>query len=299
MNFILCQPAINRFKWELEVCLTNLKSYGIDNIILLFTQHDDSIPNYFENKYHANCFVYPDNRLDKYYIPSVKPYLWWQFLKHNPSAEKGTYFYQDADVIFNQLPDFKKIDFNKKLWVGSDCSSYLSPDYIVKKDKDYIKLMANIIGINEDQANSFNTCSAGAQWIITDPTAAYWKKVYQDCSKLYEMFNSVENKYRMKHGNGYVPIQKWTAEMWSQLWNMKLFDIQPEIAHKLDFCFATDDIKKLKKVDIIHNAGVTVNNKDLFFKGKYVNTDPFHDDLSFVNKDKVSYAYVQAIKKVN
>ncbi|BDP52986.1 hypothetical protein EfmJHP35_09100 [Enterococcus faecium] len=32
MKYILCQPAINRFKWELEVCLTNLKKLGIKDI---------------------------------------------------------------------------------------------------------------------------------------------------------------------------------------------------------------------------------------------------------------------------
>ncbi|EJX88792.1 hypothetical protein HMPREF1366_02854, partial [Enterococcus faecium ERV26] len=36
MKYILCQPAINRFKWELEVCLTNLKKLGIKDIVLLF-----------------------------------------------------------------------------------------------------------------------------------------------------------------------------------------------------------------------------------------------------------------------
>ncbi|HBC2693932.1 TPA: hypothetical protein IYD21_002835, partial [Enterococcus faecium] len=51
MKYILCQPAINRFKWELEVCLTNLKKLGIKDIVLLFSRHDDQIPIFFEKEY--------------------------------------------------------------------------------------------------------------------------------------------------------------------------------------------------------------------------------------------------------
>jgi hypothetical protein len=76
------------------------------------------------------------------------------------------------------------------------------------------------------------------------------------------------------------------------------FNIGPKISKEMDFCWATDPIKRWQETKIMHNAGVTEKNKDLFFKGKYVKTTPFDDDLSFVNKDKVSSEYVEAIKKV-
>lgn len=46
MKLILCQPAIQRFEWELEVCLTNLQSVGFDmkDVVLLFTVHDSEVP---------------------------------------------------------------------------------------------------------------------------------------------------------------------------------------------------------------------------------------------------------------
>ncbi|HAP6793437.1 TPA: hypothetical protein IVM20_001887 [Enterococcus faecium] len=56
--------------------------------------------------------------------------------------------------------------------------------------------------------------------------------------------------------------------------------------------------EKVKEVKILHNAGVTTNDEDLFFKGRYVTSTPFDEDLSFVNKKKCSYAYVKAIKAV-
>lgn len=297
MRFILCQPAIPRFKWELDVCLTNLKQHGIDDIILLFTDRDKDIPVYFYKKYHAECFVVPDIRPDRTYIPAIKPYLWWQFLRSNPSAERGEYFYMDADVIFRELPDFGKIEHSPNLWRGSDTESYIGPDYIASKGTGYLPTMAEIVGLTEQQVNSLRGCSAGAQWIITDPKADYWLKVYEDSLRLYHYFEGAERIEQAKHERGYMPLQKWTAEMWAQLWNMPLFGIKPYISHELDFAMATDDIRKWGKVKILHNAGVTVANKDLFYKAPYTWTEPFNEDFSYVNRHRCSWRYVQAINQ--
>jgi len=300
MKFILAQPAIQRFKWELDVCLWNLKSLGVTDIVLLFSKYDDSIPKYFEEKYGARCYVYPDKRIDKTYIPSIKPYLWWQFLKHNPEMEKETYFYMDADVIFRELPNFNKLSYSSKLWVGSNTDGYLSPSYIDSKGEDLLSRMANIIQVDEEKVRNLQNRSAGAQWVLTQPGAQYWYKVYQDSVKLYSFFNRVESEYVNKNkGTNYTPIQKWTAEMWSQLWNMILFDIDVKIEKELDFCWATDDIKKWDTVKIYHNAGVTSDMHDLFFKGIFVKISPltFGSNFEYVNKNKCSWKYVQALLK--
>ena len=57
-------------------------------------------------------------------------------------------------------------------------------------------------------------------------------------------------------------------------------------------------MKRWNETKIMHNAGVTVEDKQLFFKGQYVNRTPFEDDLSFVDKSKCSYKYAQAVKAV-
>ena len=86
--------------------------------------------------------------------------------------------------------------------------------------------------------------------------------------------------------------------MWSQIWNMPLFGYKPVVSKEFEFAWATDPIENWEKCKIYHNAGVTEDREDLFFKGKYVHETPFNDDLSFVNKDFCSYKYVEAIKKV-
>ncbi|MFX3618727.1 MAG: hypothetical protein ACE3JK_14560 [Sporolactobacillus sp.] len=278
--------------------MTNLKSFGIDDIILLFSRYDDSIPIFFEKKYGAQCFVYPDDRRDKSYIPSIKPYLWWQFLKDNLSAEQGEYFYMDADVIFREIPDFKKLHNDSHLWFGSNTEGYLGLDYIHSKGPGYLASMAEIVGISQEQVDTLRGRSAGAQWLIIHPKVMYWKKVYKDSTRLYRYFTGAERNEVRKHGKGYVPLQKWTAEMWAMLWNMPLFGIQLEISLEFDFAFATDPVSRWDEVKILHNAGITADMKDCFFKGRYFSRSPFADDLSFVNKQKCSYKYVQALKRV-
>lgn len=288
MKYILCQPAIPRFKWELEVCLTNLQCLGIKDIVLLFTKHDDSIPSFFAEKYKVDVHVY-DERDDRSYIPSVKPYLWWKYLEEDKRRESGSYFYLDADVVFRERVNLNKVRAKKDVWYCSDCNSYLNLDYIRScKDGDKIlSEMSNIVGVTVESLETINHNSGGAQWVIKNPTAAYWEKVYRDSNALWKYFSGLDSD-----------IQKWTAEMWAQLWNMMYFNIGVKVSDELAFCWATDEIERWNQVKIMHNAGVTAEMNDLFFKGKYDDKEPFNDDFSFVNEKKVSSKYVECIKAV-
>lgn len=289
MRYILCQPATTRFKWELEVCLTNLKSLGVKDVVLLFSEHDSSIPIYFEEKYNVEVHVYKDDRDDKEYIPSIKPYLWWRYLEEDSSRENERYFYFDSDVILNKRINLRKLPSKDDVWYCSDCNGYLNLDYIrsCKNGNKILNEMARIINVTVESLETINSNSGGAQWVLKNPTAEYWQKVYRDSNRLCSYFNTVDTN-----------LQKWTAEMWAQLWNMMYFNIGPKVHHELDFCFATDPIENLKSVKILHNAGVTKQDTDLFFKGEYVNKEPFGEDLSFVDQSKCSAAYVQAIEAV-
>lgn len=175
------------------------------------------------------------------------------------------------------------------VWYCSDCNRYLNLDYIrsCENGDRILSEMAKIVNVTVESLKTINTNSGGAQWIIKNPTADYWKKVYYDSNKLYIYLRSIK-----------TDLQIWTAEMWAQLWNMMYFNIGPKIHSELDFCFATDPIERLKSAKILHNAGVTKQDTDLFFKGRYVTKSPFEDDLSFVNQNKCSFAYVKAIEAV-
>ncbi|MBU7513062.1 hypothetical protein [Lactiplantibacillus pentosus] len=293
MHYILCQPAIQRFKWELEVCLTNLidsNHVKPADIILLFTSHNNKIPQFFADKYGVEVHVYRDERGDKQYIPSVKPYLWWKFLEEDSSRQYETYFYMDSDVIFREKPNISKLPAKPNCWVASNCNGYLNLDYIRsrKNGEKLLHKMADLIGVTVSSLETINGNSGGAQWPIVQPSVEYWEKVYKDCTPLYSLLQQADSN-----------IQAWTAEMWAQLWNLMYFNIGVLVDHELDFCMATDDVKKYKETKILHNAGVVKSDSDhLFFKGQYVRKTPFKTDLSFVDEHRCSAKYVHAINQV-
>ena len=289
----MCQPAIRRFEWELEVAVNRLHKLGIENIVLLFSRNDSRIPLYFKSL-GCEVHVYNDLRKSKLYIPSIKPYLWVQYLEEDPSRQKDSYFYMDSDVILRDIP---KVEPNPSIWYGSNCESYLGPSYIDSKGDDLLEKMCNIVGVSPSLIRTKNPV-AGAQWVFRCPTIDYWKKVYEDSSALYTMLWNVESDYVKQHPTGYVPIQKWTAEMWAQLWNVFYFCREPQVHPELDFCWPTDDISRYEETKILHNAGVTDGNKGLFFKGQYITRNPYYDDLSFVDKTKAGFEYVNAIEDV-
>lgn len=280
----MCQPAIYRFEWELEVSLTRMKKLGIENIVLLFSSCTDDISYYLGEKYGVEVHVYGDMN-DWLYIPSVKPYLWSQYLLEDSSRENDSYFYLDGDVIFREIPE---VIPNKDIWYGSDCGSYLSVDYIESTGKGVFEEMCNIIGVNPNKIRAWNPTS-GAQWVVSQPTYEYWNKVYKDSNLLYRYLSKLTDS----------SIQKWTAEMWAQLYNAYLFGKTCQNHAELNFAWPTDPVNRYYETKMLHNAGVTSDQDGMFFKGKYAHTSPFEDDLSLIDPGKASIKYVEAIKEVS
>ncbi|MEG0239493.1 MAG: hypothetical protein RR643_05015 [Anaerorhabdus sp.] len=290
MKFILCQPAIKRFKWELEVCLTRLVKLGYSEFVLLFTTGDSDMPDYFRDKYGAEVHVYPDDRGMYQYQPSVRPYLWWKYLEENPMAEEETYVYLDSDTILRDRFDFSDLSLSPSCWYGSDCGHYLNLNYIKSctNGEEVARQMCQIVGIDYSLLDRYNNRTGGAQWVICQPTAEYWKKVFIDTHKIYAYFNTVDST-----------IQKWTAEMWAQFYNMIYFGVVPRVHSELDFAWATDPIQRWDQVKIYHNAGVTVDMVDMFYKGQYDNGyEPFDKSFDHINPAKCTSKYVEAVKEV-
>lgn len=287
MKYIFCQPANEKFKWQLQVVLHNLKKHDIkkNDIVLLFLQDNSDITRYFEQ---FDYEVHSYSGASTEYLPAIKSFLWAEYLKEDPSRENETYFYLDSDVILREKINFRKARAKEDVWLCSDCNSYLNLDYIrqCENGEQILKDMAEIVEVTVESLETINTNSGGAQWLIKNPKADYWEKVYLDSIKLYNYLSKAQSN-----------IQAWTAEMWAQLWNMMYFNIGAKVHSELDFCWATDDIKKWDQVKIYHDAGVTPEMRNLFYKGAYNDKAPFGEDLSGIDKKKCSYKYVQAIKE--
>jgi hypothetical protein len=288
VKLILAQPAVPRFQWELEVLLTNLKQFGEHEITLLFSKHDATIPLYFKEKYGCRVFVYEDKRIYNYYIPAIRPYLLYVHLLTHPEYEQGQYLYIDSDIIFRELPDFTTFDNDPRKVYGGDCDGYIGLDYILSRQKgeEIARKMASICGISIDQMRGVP--GIGAQIILNNPTADFWLKAYRNSNAIHRYFNGVNSD-----------IQKWTAEMWGQLWTWVDEGITPIHSTELDFSRPTDSIEKWDQFKIMHNAGVTLaDSKELFYKGQYIDRSPLDEDLSWVTDKKVSKRYVEAIQSV-
>lgn len=273
--------------------LTNILSLdSAADIVVLFgimqSGKTDTI-NHIVSRYpNVSVHAYHDTRKDKSYYPTIRPFLWYCYLTEDSKREKETYFQIDSDVIFRELPDFSRIPLTSTTWYGSDCSVYIDGKYLASCENGELIIdgFAQILGVPRQVIET--TEGVGAQWLLCQPTAEYWLKVYNDCNKLYHFLEPIDSN-----------IQKWTAEMWAQLYNAPYFGIEQKIHPELDFCRPTDDIKIWDEVKILHNAGVIGElGKTMFFKGKYSSHTPFGEDLSYVRRDRCSIRYVQALQKV-
>lgn len=289
MKYIMAQPAVPRFEWELQVCIHSMLKAGIkrEDIIVLFSKHNDEVKNNILDL-GVNVFVYEDNRSDYSYIPSLKPYLMYRFLSENKLREKDTYFFMDSDVILKEEIEEKDEQLDDKVFYGSDCNGYLNYDYIsqCEKGKEILQEMANIIGISVEEIKDNNKNNVGAQYIMKNPSSTYFKKVYEDSIKLWKYIKDIDTNF-----------QKWAVEMNATIWNMIYFGIIPKVDEDLEFTWATDDIELWDKNKIFHNAGVPNDEEGMFFKGKYTHTSPFDDKFEDLDKTKASYKYVERIKE--
>lgn len=287
MKLILAQPSILRFRWELEVLLTNVRQFTDMEVVLLFSKHDDTVPRYLVNKYSGvRCFVYNDNRYDKTYIPSIRPYLLWQYLQGHPERENETYFYIDSDVIFREWPKLDELRPTRTQWYGSSCDNYIGYEYIkqCQRGSDIVKRMAQMCGITEQYMA--RVPGIGAHIVMANPTAAFWQQSYNRSNAMWHYLDGVSSN-----------IQKWTAEMWAQLWTMVEYGITVDAPAELNFCMATDPLTRWEETKIMHNNGVT-GSGTMFFKAGYTDHTPFGEDFSYVDTNKCSRKYADAIERV-
>jgi hypothetical protein len=86
--------------------------------------------------------------------------------------------------------------------------------------------------------------------------------------------------------------------MWAVLWNLWFFDREVRVTDKMSFSWATSGIQEWDKHPIFHNAGVTSDRKDLFFKGAYMSQLPYNTiESQIYNTNFCSFNYIQEIKK--
>jgi hypothetical protein len=233
--------------------------------------------------------VYDDTRMGAKYPSSLRPHILQKYFEEFPELSGETFFYVDPDMYFTDNIDFEPL-LTGNTWYLSDTRSYIDSSYIKSKGEQLFKEMALIVGLDEQTIIDNDNNAGGAQYLIKNIGEKYWRKVYLKSEVLYKHMKNTESVYSPQH-----PIQSWTADMWSVLWNAWKFNHQTKIIPELSFSWATDPITKLNENNLFHNAGVA-KQTNLFNKVAY-QTNPFDKDLSHVSPDYCSHYMVSEIEE--
>jgi hypothetical protein len=308
MIFISAQPDIPYFHWQVEVYLHQFSKYNIqDNCFALFGYTGNEQSLYLKElskKY--NIIAYKDERINKNYQPTIKPYLIAKFLKDYPEHGKNM-FCHDSDILLINLPKFNLM-LNDNINYFSDTISYIGYKYIhdcsLKYKNKYPELrendifieMCNIIEIDCDIVKNNELNSGGAQYLLKDYNHIFWEECEEKCNKLYNFLCDYEIKYPIDN-----PIQKWTAEMWVVLWLSWKYNKITKIHNELNFSWGTDILEIYYNKPIFHLAGVTEKDKDKFFKGEFINKFLFdeyiknNDIFNHIDKNNATYQYIKVV----
>jgi hypothetical protein len=283
------------YQWQTEVMLNNFERIGIDDTVIIVVGERNLNWMRLEAKYNKVSFSYYTDPLKggRSYVSSARFYGLRCHYELYPELKDEWVFYHDCDVVFKKVPNIVP---SGDRWLVSDTVSYIGYDYIVSKGDGIYDLMCSIVGIDPEIPKQRVEYSGGAQYILRGVDANFWRKCERESSIMYTNVGRI-GQYLHDNDKSYNPLQIWCADMWALLWNAWLHGFETEVSKEMDFCFATDPIKK--DCNIIHNAGVT--RSDIYFdKSQYRNSTPYGDVgvvEGKISKDHISYKYFAEVKE--
>lgn len=294
MKILIAFPDIPYYNWQVLVQINNLVKFGFGNDIIYVVGKRPNVRLNTQihkvlNDTSVEYYVYDDTRVKSCYPSSLRPHIIEKLFKHRTKLSNETIFYIDPDLLFSDFIDFDSL-ISGNTWYLSDTKSYIDSKYIKSKSKELFEEMCKIVGIDESLVTDNDVNAGGAQYLMKNVDANYWGKVFSNSEKLYNFMKKTEKKYSPQH-----PIQSWTADMWSVLWNGWKNNHNTKIISELNFSWATDPIEKYGKNKLFHNAGVA-KQTNLFNKIAY-QTSPFNADFSHVSNKYCSYKYVEEIEE--
>lgn len=307
MKYISAIEDKIKFHWQSQVQHYNLiVELGVNpKDIILLIGYSDKINlefNQYCNNIGINCYYYDSSKLDKTYKAITRPFLYREFYKNNPKFVDEYVFILDSDVILTNHIDFSKYKSNDT-WYLSDCSNYIGYQYLKKYGETLLEDCLEVVGLDEDLYFEKDIYAGGAQFFGKGLDWKFWDKVLKDTDEIYKILKIQteinKQEYKAQTGKDLTKdnaIQKWTAGMWAELWNLYLVTnvITPK---EFDFSWGTSDRKKYFKRKIHHNAGVTLKKKDLYFrKNEYTKRTPFNDTFNYSNLLACHY-YCDKIEK--
>jgi hypothetical protein len=313
LKFICAQPDDVYFTWQVHLWLESLKKLGHSDkaIVLVFC------PNFREpnDKWQKIVDLYPEAEFAFYrddentvsnllgiYISVLRPYTLMRYFQDHPEMKEKTLMYCDCDVVFTENFNIDQY-INDDVHYLSDTNSYINASYFDSKERDVMpsKLEAYkerdilqettaICNVNREIAEQYNLHSGGAQYLLKNIDAEFWKHVMEDCISIRLSLMEVNREFFESEDRGF---QSWCADMWAVLWNLWRVGGVTQVVPEMEFAWASDQIEKVGRLGIFHNAGMvgdTMGEIPTFYKGKYHNgLDPFTDShLEYVYNNEKS-----------
>jgi len=337
VKFITACPDDNYYTWQVHLWLESLKDLNLskDAIILIYRP----LAREANTKWEKIEKLYPEtefnyiieregenmNTLIGIYIPIIRTYSMWRYLKSNPSiGTTNALFFCDSDILFTK--DFnidKFLDDDDNVNYVSDSVSYMGATYFKNKvtdvlpdkveefkKRDILAELLSLIGVDREVADINQEHSGGVQYILKNSTADFWQKVMNDAILIRTYMQKVNREFFANQDIGY---QSWCADMWSILWNLWFMEREVKVVPELDFSWASCKIDQLDKKTIFHNAGITGESMPhdgggthlCFYKGKYhMGTDPTKDPVldEIINSEEsqkfCTWFYAKKVKEI-
>ena len=327
LKFIQCAPDDQYFVWQTHLWLESLREIGYsrDATSLIFTPKTREFNvkwRQLEELYPESEFVYYKgpiemNKLISVYIPIIRPYVLMKYFGEHPELSEKVIFYCDADVLFTERFNISNY-INDDVCYLSNTNSYINASYFDSKIKDVIpqKLeeykkrdvlqeVCQLVGISREIAEKNNNNSGGAQYLLKNIDSSFWTKVLGDCIKIRVFLQDINKEFFESENKGF---QSWVADMLSVLWNLWFREKEVKVIEEMDFAWSSDNISKLDKVGIFHNAGITglfngettVFYKGIYHTGKNPFTDPHLEEVYNSEKSKAlcNWYYVDKMMKL-
>lgn len=309
--FLSAQHLTTYYLWQVQVCVYNLVSKDVrkEQLHILFATFPHEEPSEEDLtildsiKKVANVFFYQDNRAKNKYPSSIRPHIIAKHFSSFPELGKEKVFYHDCDVIFRELPPIFN-QLSESDWYISDTANYLDSDYIkIHIGEENFAIMCGLVGINTDIVIDQDTNCGGAQYIMSNLTAAFWQKVEVDSEQIYIFLQNLNREKKIAqifdgdNVDSFKGIQSWCADMWAVLWNALYFKQKVKIHSDLDFSWPKNPKEIWSNNYILHNAGVEqIDAEQYFYKGNYIYHTPFSETFEYVNKQSCSFIYSEAVK---
>lgn len=296
LRLLSAQPATDYYAWQVEAYLENFIQLGYNgNLIDVVAGYKNIIPRSWrliQQKFpYVRFFFYEDTMVNCNYPPAIQSHILEKHFIEHPYLEKDAIFFHDCDFLFTKYFDFSPYLQDNK-WYFSDTVSYIGYNYISSKGDNVVDKMCEIIGIDKELVKNNQDNSGGAQKLMKNINADYWRQVYDNSLNLYNGLQELASQ--KKEGDPYG-LQIWCASMWAELWTAWKLGHEVIVPKEFDFCWATCPIERWDQVSFFHNAGVPDNKQGMFFKADYIDKYPFNTNLE-ISQRRCSYKYYQFLK---